>query len=414
MRAAPTLHTDARLQILDLLRGLAALYVVLHHARWLLTTATTSAFDSAGERGLSMVLVPLVGLFRFGHEAVLLFFVISGFCIHYQQARSLSDRQRTGASSPAFSVGRFVFKRARRLYPPLIAALVLTALLDTLGAWLNSAYYAGQSGYQPIDYYLFSSSGRDLVTLIGNLAFQDHLLVGHYGTNVALWSLAYEFWYYALYPLLLRITDRRGPYVMLGVAVAVSVLAQVAYLSAVSPVSGALQVLSLWAIWVAGAFLAEAFVGRVHLAVPRWAAALALAVVVGLAANVVRPVVPLAPPVADLLWGASFAVLVGRLLAPALGRSQRLVAFISARLTALGDISYSLYVAHMPVLALVSASWLAGRAELPRGVELALVGAGLAVAAGVALWYFVERHFVSSHRPSDAPSARIMSGAVAG
>jgi hypothetical protein len=101
------------LPALDALRGLAALYVVLHHAYGLLWVGDYApALAAAGE--LPTWAAAIGGMFRFGRQAVLLFFVLSGFCIHYRQARVLPyvngtpmalPHDRHGAHSPGGASG---------------------------------------------------------------------------------------------------------------------------------------------------------------------------------------------------------------------------------------------------------------------------------------------------------------------
>src|SRR5437016_614353 len=82
----PTRTVDPRL--LDALRGMAALYVVLHHAQWLLWGPLLSA---SGTTVVDRLIVAVTRTLSFGHQAVLVFFLISGFCIHYKQARQLAS-----------------------------------------------------------------------------------------------------------------------------------------------------------------------------------------------------------------------------------------------------------------------------------------------------------------------------------
>jgi peptidoglycan/LPS O-acetylase OafA/YrhL len=331
----------------------------------------------------------------FGHQAVLLFFLISGFCIHYRQARSLA---RSGDGH--MNLKSYTWRRLRRLYPPLLLALALTALFDSLGASLNPAYYAGQTAYPSINDAAVAGS-RTLTTLFGGLFFQSGLATSSFGTNGPLWSLSYEFWFYALYPLLLVVSGRLGAWLMAALAIGTSAIAllatQIGFLPMV-PV-WVLVVLSYWVVWACGALIAEAYVGRIRIPYLRWIAPIGALAVVYLAGSSalkrLDPSTTLDSPARDLQWGIALAVLLafGMLSAPAwLAR----IAVPGRRILApLGAISYSLYVVHFPWLALISAWWLSWHERLPLGAELAIPGALSALVLAVLSWYFVERHFMT-------------------
>ena len=111
------LNQSPRLRSIDALRGIAALGVVLHHAieqgpKWLPHTL----FDYP------------VRLLQFissvGYIGVFLFFVISGFCIHMQWART-----KAAGAEPEIRFRPFWKRRIRRLYPPYIITLLLFLLL---------------------------------------------------------------------------------------------------------------------------------------------------------------------------------------------------------------------------------------------------------------------------------------------
>jgi peptidoglycan/LPS O-acetylase OafA/YrhL len=154
--------------------------------------------------------------------------------------------------------------------------------------------------------------------------------------------------------------------------------------------------LMYWVVWAMGALVAEAYAGRIRVPRLRW---MALACLAGLAVLVVTLGQFSAHPgwwrVYDLAWGAGMAVLLAylllaapRRLGPGIERSARLLA-------RLGDISYSLYVVHLPWLVLVSAWWLSWHSTLPKGAELAVPGVLSGLLLAGLCWYFVERHFVS-------------------
>jgi peptidoglycan/LPS O-acetylase OafA/YrhL len=387
------------------LRGLAALYVMLGHARWLLW-ASQHEYAASAPSKVGSALAVLSASLTFGHQAVLLFFLISGFCIHYRQARSLAT-----SGDGRMNLKSYAWRRLRRLYPPLLLALALTALFDSLGASLNPAYYAGQTAYPSINDAAVAGS-RTLTTLFGGLLFQSSLATPSFGTNGPLWSLSYEFWFYALYPLLLVVSGRLGAWLMAALAFGASGVAllatQIGFLPLV-PV-WVLVVLSYWVVWACGALIAEAYVGRVRVPFLRWLAPLgALGVVYLAGSSVLKRLDPSAnidSPARDLQWGLALAVLLafGMLSAPAW--LARIAAPGRRILAPLGSISYSLYVVHFPCLALISAWWLSSHDRLPLGAELAIPGALSALVLAGVSWYFVERHFTTHNAAARrAPAA---------
>src|SRR5215203_1884331 len=108
-----------RLAFLDGLRGLAASYVVLHHAALLVPPS-----------GLTGPATVARFLLRHGHYAVAVFIVLSGYCLMLPVARDPLGRLPGGTLA-------FFGRRARRILPPYYAALVLCwaliALVPELG-----------------------------------------------------------------------------------------------------------------------------------------------------------------------------------------------------------------------------------------------------------------------------------------
>lgn len=99
---------------LNWVRAIAALMVVAYHLE--ITMALSKYFDRA-----------VFPIFKAGSAGVELFFVLSGFVIYYAHHR---DRQ-----GDVEAVKKFVFKRFRRLYPPLwIVLIATTAMAFAAGA----------------------------------------------------------------------------------------------------------------------------------------------------------------------------------------------------------------------------------------------------------------------------------------
>jgi peptidoglycan/LPS O-acetylase OafA/YrhL len=398
------------LVILDALRGLAALYVMLGHASGLLWAGVQDSV-AGGQSGPGLALGYLAHhLLRWPHEAVLLFFLLSGFCIHYRQAKLIASARARTAETPSLrtllNVRSFALRRLRRLYPPLVVALLLTALFDYIGGQLNPGFYGSltlsPSPSAPLPSHM-------LPTLIGNLLLQASFIVPPFGTNGPLWSLAFEAGFYVLYPALLLASARLGATGMMLATGAISLVGLLVVPAGTPPPGESLAayqasgtpiwiplLLMYWLVWAMGALVAEGYAGRIRV---RGLRCLAPACVVALGVLIVSLGQFTARPgwwrFYDLAWGAGMAVLLAYLLLAAprrLGAGVERGARVLARL---GDMSYSLYVVHLPWLVLVSAWWLSWHSTLPKGAELAVPGMLSALLLAWCCWYLVERHCVS-------------------
>ncbi len=133
----------------------------------------------------------------FGHEAVMVFFVISGYLV----GGKVWSLYREGR----FGWRRYLADRASRLYAVLFVALLLGAAMDWTGYLFFNKYGLYNQGYEgsiavlgaaPID----RMGWRDFLV---NAFFLQTIVGPTFGSNGPLWSLAYEWWYYVLFPLAL-------------------------------------------------------------------------------------------------------------------------------------------------------------------------------------------------------------------
>src|SRR5215467_4133776 len=113
------MSTVARLDHLDMLRGIAAFLVLAGHVR-------SYVFQSYAELGQGDLLVKAfyfaTGL---GHQAVIIFFALSGFLVG---GRALEDLMTN-----RFSWSRYFLRRLTRLWIVIIPAMLLTLLFDSIG-----------------------------------------------------------------------------------------------------------------------------------------------------------------------------------------------------------------------------------------------------------------------------------------
>jgi len=168
-------------------RGAAAALVLFDHVRHLLL----ADFNKIEHKTVTDHLVYL--LTGFGHEAVVLFFVISGYLVGGLTIR------RWRQQGP--DLAHFAAARISRIYTVLLPTLAIGFALDFCGQrWLNSSgVYTATLGSQ-----------LNLGSFVANLFMMQGVLANPLGTNGPLWSLAYEWWYYCAFALVaLAITDNR-------------------------------------------------------------------------------------------------------------------------------------------------------------------------------------------------------------
>jgi peptidoglycan/LPS O-acetylase OafA/YrhL len=103
---------------------------------------------------------------RLGGEAVLLFFVLSGFLVGGRVIRR--------AKSKTFSLKDYCIDRCSRIFLPLIPACLLTALIGRF----------------------VLGNGIDLPVLAANMLGLNGVLTPTLDANSPLWSLSYEIWFY--------------------------------------------------------------------------------------------------------------------------------------------------------------------------------------------------------------------------
>jgi len=320
-----------RLISLDALRGLAALAVVLSHVAEPGGGVQPEAVGSAVVRSL-------VGFLGYGRVGVVLFFVISGFCIHLRWVRSLAEGEHTALDFASFWRRRFV-----RLYPPYLVALIL---------YLGVRTWSGEIAWTRFDFY-------DLFAHLAMLHNLDARTV--FSIEGVFWTLAIEEQLYLAYFLLLPLRDRLG----WGRTLAVCAGARAAWFALAFAVGrwggGEFRLshdsgsLSHWFSWALGAICVESALGLVTL--PAWTSRLRFAGVffaaaVGCDLATGRHLGGamawrLAWLIGSPLWGLGFFVVVNRLIRAEAGwRSVGLIPRPVTVFAGLGLFSYSLYLTH--------------------------------------------------------------------
>lgn len=196
---------------LNIIRVMAAVYVVVHH---IAIRSDTGVFDP---------------FLRFGQEAVMAFFLLSGFVIH------ANERHRIQTDKAGY-----VLRRTLRIYPTLLFALCISIAIAALQSELQHKFN-------------LSEALCTLFALQDAQALKPGTICRPFLGNSPLWSLSYEIVFYLIYPLLLPLFLRKANLVQHAIGL-YSLLLIVGY--ALSP-NHWLLLPSYFIVWWGGAMMAE-------------------------------------------------------------------------------------------------------------------------------------------------------------
>ncbi len=357
LRAMPSARM---LPSLTPLRGLAAVWVVVYHFNiW----APNAHLDA---------LSPIISK---GYLAVDLFFMVSGFVMSHVYHRAFM-RDLPG------NYFRFIGARIARLYPLHVLILLLfvaTALSS------RTADYVATGDFSPIPL----TGARSISAFFANLLMLQGVKASELSWNYPAWSISVEFMAYLLFPLLLPMIWQASP--RLKAALAAILLGLLSYLMLLTndyfnQWDGPTTLLRCMPEFILGMLMYSLFrSGRLR----HWMTTDAAAI--GLFAALL---ILLQTGTSDFLAVFLFALLI----LAAVGNDGYTTGVLNAApLLWLGELSYSLYLAHglvqFAATQLLSAQGFDNRGTISHLASLSLIGAMLLAAFGIAaLTYFtVER-----------------------
>jgi peptidoglycan/LPS O-acetylase OafA/YrhL len=149
---------------LDSTRLFAALVVFFGHITFVDSTSIFSAIQLAD----------------YGNDAVMIFFVLSGFVIGYVSKTKESD------------INVYISSRVSRLFSIVWPALILTIVLDQIGRYFTGDVYNNAWWYQDTFPALRFFANSVLLNQVWFLEIRPF-------SNGPFWSLGYELWFYVLF-----------------------------------------------------------------------------------------------------------------------------------------------------------------------------------------------------------------------
>jgi peptidoglycan/LPS O-acetylase OafA/YrhL len=406
----------ARLQCIDVLRGLAALSVVICHC---VATHRTEVHMAA--RAQHPWFDNLALAFGYGRLGVPLFFVISGFCIHMRWAK-----ERAVNPSARIAFLPFWKRRLHRLYPPYFAAMCF----GMATAWVQWRVSGAPEMSLPTPRGMLVDILVHIPMLHGLSPTYDSM-----GGNLAFWTLAREEYFYLAYFPLLWVRMRWGLPQALVLVTMISALVPMVMQPLLKSISGGApwweaayypfndynSAVALWIQWCLGMAAVETFYGVVRW--PAWSRSLWLAALclgVGIATQY-----PTSPPLkivwpflAAISFGLLFWILVNAAVEAEKNGRWRSDQVLVRWLAHVGTFSYSLYLVHSIILVwwrkaeIVVLSRL-GLMSLEANIGFIalewLASVVVCYFSGRAFFWLVERWFLPSSAPKTPRQAELTS-----
>lgn len=376
-----------RLEYLDGIRGLSALYVTASHAY----QTYSVHFLSQTNGGCADAFLHAMHWLNYGRSAVAVFIVLSGYCLMLPVVQSEDGRLAGGTL-------RFYLRRARRLLPPYYGALIVSLVListvpgmgesDT-GDW-HKAFWS----------QVFPAFTPGVIV--------SHLLLVHnyhpswqHAIDYPMWSLATEWQILFLFPLFVTLWNRESIGHVVMAAMRITLGLQVVLMVLMSNVNPwPPQFVTLFALGMGAATVNFPRRGDLTPARPRpwgWLAASLFGSYLVLEVTVGRWLLETGHQQApDLVVGGGTACLLVYCTQAikAGSRPWILQRFESGLLIGVGRFSYSLYLIHAPVLALVFLI-LQGSGVPTLGIQSLMLSLGIALSliASYGFYQVCERPF---------------------
>jgi peptidoglycan/LPS O-acetylase OafA/YrhL len=359
------MRDPGKLAFLEGLRALTALYVLCFHA------ATVAPRDH-----LSWPCRWVLHVFLYGHYAVGVFIVVSGYCLMLPVAASPTLQLRGG-------LGRFAYRRAKRILPPYYAAFFIS-----------------------IPVSLFDKHAKHLAlsmtSIVAHLGLFHNLSPYWAGDiNPVMWTIATEWQIYFIFALVL-LPLRRTVGMTWTVIIAI-VMGLAPYLAGYMHQlwSAAYWYLALFAFGMAAAqmrFLSGQRVGMRPTPKTLLISCSSL-FIIGVVVLQFYPFNGIEIIIVDHILGVATALLIA-FCASAEGSRSRINKILSSNvLTTLGLFSYSLYLTHFPILATLD--WFFKHLRPSDDLAFAfqfIVVVPVCVAGAYVFYRLFERPFLSTDR----------------
>jgi peptidoglycan/LPS O-acetylase OafA/YrhL len=307
------------------LRGLASFGVVMYHVREDLWVGWNSLHYSKSatlfDKSVALLSIPA----PFLGTGVILFFLLSGFCISLPYV---------GINSRKLELKEYSIRRFFRIYPPYLCAIILTFVIELVLSQIHKWHITS------------------FTTYLANLLMVQNYTTGVLQIDGALWTLPIEMELYIAFPIVLFLLLRWGPKVLISFTGIVSLTILIIFLNGVHWLESNFAM--YWLVWSAGAVLAKYYAAGTLKMPSKW---IIISGIISLIIAVVAQSRGIPSTNLDLLYGYFYLTLLWYGLVTEHIWAAHVPELIVKVLTILGTCSYSLYLIHKPIFRLFGVIW---------------------------------------------------------
>jgi peptidoglycan/LPS O-acetylase OafA/YrhL len=307
------------------LRGLAAFGVVLYHVRedlwvgWNALRGSSSA--SALDKAVAWLSIPT----PFLGSGVILFFLLSGFCISLPYV---------GNNARKLNLEEYAIRRFFRIYPPYLIAIIFTLIIE----FILLKVYALPVG--PYTSYL------------ANVFMVQNYTTGALTSNGALWTLPVELELYIAFPIVFYLLKNHGAKALIIITGIVSLIALGLFISGQFWLGSDFAM--YWVVWCAGVLLAREYANGTLRKPSAW---LLVTAVIAIGLAVVLQVRGVPSPYLELFFGFFYLALLWLGISTEYRWNKYVPGSIVKVMNVLGTCSFSLYLIHKPIFRLIGILW---------------------------------------------------------
>lgn len=307
------------------LRGLAAFGVVLYHVRedlwvgWnaLRGSSTASSFDKA----VAWLSIPT----PFLGSGVILFFLLSGFCISLPYV---------GNNARKLNLEEYAIRRFFRIYPPYLIAIIFTLIIEFVLLKLYALPVAPYTSY------------------LANVFMVQNYTTGALTSNGALWTLPVELELYIAFPVVFYLLKNWGDRALIIITGIVSLIALSLFISGQFWMGSDFAM--YWVVWCAGVLLAREYANGTLGKPSTW---LLVTAVMAIGIAIVLQVRGIPSPYLELFFGFFYLMLLWFGISTEYRWNKYIPGGIVKAMNVLGTCSFSLYLIHKPVFRLIGIIW---------------------------------------------------------